>query len=174
MTSFCRTYCPYCGSELITRQVEGRERQYCGACDRVIWRNPIPTAGLAVVGDRGVLLARRTVEPGEGTWGVPGGHLEYDEGPAEAATRELEEETGLVVAPEDLTFLDTYTAKPFEGKRIVSTGFVAPERVTGGELAPGDEVSAVEWFRPAEFHATSKSLFPPHDHRFEAAWDWYG
>ncbi|WP_238392140.1 NUDIX domain-containing protein, partial [Halorussus amylolyticus] len=41
-----------------------------------------------------------------GDWAVPGGHLELDESPAAAAVRELREETGVRVAPEDVTLLD--------------------------------------------------------------------
>lgn len=38
------------------------------------------------------------------TWGMPGGHVEDGEGFEEAAYRELEEETGLRLAPGELQF----------------------------------------------------------------------
>ena len=45
-------------------------------------------------GDR-VLLGLRANVFGHGTWGLPGGHLEIGESLADAACRELEEETGV-------------------------------------------------------------------------------
>ena len=48
-----------------------------------------------VFADSRVLLGRRRNRFGDGTWGLPGGHLERGESLREAAVRELYEETGL-------------------------------------------------------------------------------
>lgn len=173
MTTYPADYCPNCGTELTDRRVDGRDRQFCPDCKRVIWRNPVPTAGVAVVDESGVLLTKRTVEPGRSRWVVPGGHLEHEESPAAAAVRELAEETGLRARPEDLVLLDTFTAKPFEGKRIVSIGYVVRADAVAGTPATSEEVSAVEWFTPAEFEAFEGRFLPPHGERFRRAWKWY-
>lgn len=54
-------------------------------------------AALAVVlKDDHVLLVRRRKDPDKGLWGYPGGHVEAGETVAEAAVRELGEETGVM------------------------------------------------------------------------------
>ncbi|WP_158058451.1 NUDIX hydrolase [Halorussus halophilus] len=174
MTTFPANFCPDCATPLTDREIEGRERQYCDACDRVVWRNPVPTAGVAVVGDDGVLLTERAVEPGVGKWAVPGGHLEVDESPEEAAVRELREETGVEADPDALELLDTFTAEPFDGKRIVSIGFVVKYDDIDGAPHAGPEVSSVGWFTPDSFAAFDGVFLPPHDRRFERAWERLG
>lgn len=42
-----------------------------------------------------ILLGKRKNCYGEGTWGLPGGHLEYGESLVECAKRELKEELGI-------------------------------------------------------------------------------
>ncbi|WP_132058932.1 NUDIX domain-containing protein [Halorussus amylolyticus] len=174
MTTRSADFCPYCGTELAHRKIDGRDRQYCESCERVVWRNPVPTAGVAVVSDAGVLLTRRAIEPGVGDWAVPGGHLELDESPAAAAVRELREETGVRVAPEDVTLLDTFAADGAGGKRIVSVGFAVRREDTTGDPEPRSEVSEVRWFTPESFAETDAAFLPPHRERFERAWKWFG
>lgn len=174
MTTYPAEFCPHCGTKLTTRDIEERERQYCETCERVIWRNPVPTAGVAVVSEEGVLLTERAVEPGVGEWAVPGGHLEFEESPAAGAARELREETGLRVAPDDLTLLDTFAVSPFEGKRVVSIGFAVRREDTEGDPEAGPEASAVGWFTPESFAASDCEFLPPHGERFRRAWAWFG
>jgi 8-oxo-dGTP diphosphatase len=47
-------------------------------------------------GVQNLLLGRRKGGSGDGTWGIPGGHLEAEEMLAECAMRELYEECGMV------------------------------------------------------------------------------
>ena len=57
-----------------------------------------PTLGVLAVALRGpsVLLVKRANPPDQGLWGYPGGKVELGETVAEAAMRELREETGLI------------------------------------------------------------------------------
>lgn len=50
-----------------------------------------------IIKDKKLLLGKRKNHAVEGTWGLPGGHLEYGESLIEAAKRELREELGIEV-----------------------------------------------------------------------------
>ncbi|WP_368408734.1 NUDIX domain-containing protein [Haloarchaeobius amylolyticus] len=174
MTRQPAAFCPDCGTATTSRHVDGRDRRFCPACEQVVWHNPIPTAGVAVVGDEGVLLGQRAVAPGVGEWGVPGGHMEADETPEEAAARELEEETGVSVDPDALTLLETFTTGPFAGKYIVSIGFAVRAEETTGEPEPLNEVLDVGWFTPESVAASDAVLHEDHAQRLRFAWERFG
>jgi acetyl-CoA carboxylase carboxyl transferase subunit beta len=97
----------------------------------------------AVVRDRAgrVLLIKRGHEPARGRWSLPGGRLEPGETSAEAAAREVREETGLIVAVGELL------ATVDLGHYVVDD-FAAT--VVGGELRPGDDADDVRWCTAAD------------------------
>ena len=153
MVALDPSFCPTCGSELASRHVDGRRRPYCEACERVVWRNPVPTAGVVVVerddepdGRPRVLLVRRANEPDAGEWGIPAGFLEHDERADEAAARELREETDLRVEPDALDLLSVDSFHHPSGRRLVTVAYVvARERTRGEPVAGSDAVDARFW-----------------------------
>lgn len=152
-------YCPLCGAELGRVEAEGRDRRYCPACDRIVWQNSRPVAGVVVVDAGRVLLVERATEPDFGTWGVPGGNIEYDEPPDVGAARELEEETGVRVDPDDLELLraDHVTRG---GRGLVAVRYVVPRETTAGEPTARQEVSDARFDAPDWFAKTLAGIAP--------------
>lgn len=60
---------------------------------------------IIVVLDGKILLLKRKGSTGEGTWAIPGGAVEFGEGPETAVLRELREETGLEAEASGLEFI---------------------------------------------------------------------
>ncbi|HJZ55824.1 MAG TPA: NUDIX hydrolase [Gemmataceae bacterium] len=92
-----------------------------------------------------VLLIRRKHEPFAGSWALPGGFVDDGERLADAARRELREETGLATG--DLEQL--YTAgDPGRDPRGWTVSVVYLARVRAEELTPvaADDADAVGWF----------------------------
>ncbi|MFC9918983.1 NUDIX hydrolase [Agromyces binzhouensis] len=109
----------------------------------------VPAAGAVITDDDGrVLLVRRGAAPQRGRWSVPGGRLEPGESFADAAAREVLEETGLrVVVGRELWSLRLPTA---DGREFDIHDFAAT--VVGGALEAGDDAADARWFAPGELH----------------------
>lgn len=158
------SFCPACGTSLDTRHVEGHDRAYCPACEQVVWHNPVPTAGVAVVDHVAdapqVLLVRRSQPPGAGTWSLPAGFVEYGEHPRAAAARELAEETGLRVDPDALVLLDVDDLMHPSDRHLVTIAYaVSRERTTGDPVAGSDARDARFWTLDG-LDAASEALRP--------------
>lgn len=93
-----------------------------------------------------VLLVERAKTPLKGYWSLPGGVLETGERLEEGIEREVLEETGLVVKP--LKVIEIFERIMRDAKGIPEYHYVLIDylcRVTGGTLAPADDVSRAEW-----------------------------
>lgn len=153
MVAVDANYCPTCGTALDERHVDGRARRYCPACERVVWRNPVPGVQVAVADADGVLLVRRANQPAIGEWALPGGHMEADESPEVAAVRELDEEAGVRLPTTALSARATNHGV-LDGERFTVTfGFVAPRDAAEGEPTAGSDASAARYVAWADLPA---------------------
>jgi 8-oxo-dGTP diphosphatase len=110
---------------------------------------------LAVVRrDRRVLLAQRSVPPGIGRWGFPGGMQELGETVHACAQRELLEETGIRAEP--VATLNVFDAirRDEEGRVKVHFALVAVLlQWQEGEGEPIEEATQLRWVTPDEARA---------------------
>lgn len=170
MASYPPQFCPRCGDGLESVRLEGRKRERCPDCERVIWHNPVPCATVAVVDrtgpDPAVLCIERGVPPGVGEWTIPGGHMETDEQPQTAAARELEEETGITVDPDALEVLDAVSLPPRGEKHVVTIYYVVDRAETDGDPIAGSDAAAAQFWTLDAFDASGETFRPIHEERF--------
>jgi 8-oxo-dGTP diphosphatase len=109
---------------------------------------PMLTADVVVLAgtaeDARVLLIQRGNPPFAGSWALPGGFVEEGERIAQAAPRELAEETGLKV--DSLELLGVYDT-PGRDPRGWTVSVVYLARVPGeSEVTGADDASDARWF----------------------------
>lgn len=138
---------------------------------------PAVTADLVILAgkedQRKILLIQRGRDPYKGMWALPGGFVDENEDLADAARRELMEETGLEAG--ELQQIGAF-GTPYRDPRghTISIGFLAVfDKLK--PATPGDDAANARWFSPDELpplafdHAniikealalTQKTLFP--------------
>ncbi len=119
------------------------QKKYC-------YKYPRPAFTIdAIIYDKpnsSLLLIKRKNEPFKNRWALPGGFMEIDETPEEAAVRELEEETNIKF--ETLKQFKTYGAIDRDPRhRTISTVYY--ENINNAivkELEAGDDAAETQWF----------------------------
>lgn len=157
-------YCPMCGAR-IDLDVPGE----CPNCGTPHFRNARPTAGGLLVVNGRVLLLKRAIDPFAGCWDIPGGFCDGPELPAQAAVREVLEETGIraEIVAQIAVVLDTYRLGEVEFDTL-NTYFELTAEDATIELDPRENTE-FGWFAPGEI-PWDELAFPDHQSEILELW----
>lgn len=113
--------------------------------------------GVFIIKDGKILMQKRLGSHGEGTWSLPGGHLEFKEKIEECAKREVMEEFGIEI--KNLK-IGPFTQDVFEKEnKHYITIFVLSEFDSGNlKIAEPDKTSEVKW---VDWNKLPTPLFVP-------------
>lgn len=120
-------------------------------------QRPIAAVGVVCLRGEDVLLIQRGKPPLEGQWSLPGGRIEWGEKVADAALRELKEETGCdaeivgLVDVVDGIMSRSAESQPAPWAHYVLVDYAA--RWIGGEPKGGDDATDARFFSKAEIAA---------------------
>lgn len=118
-----------------------------------------PRVGVAafVFRDGKFLVQKRKGSHGEGSWSLPGGHLEFGETPEETAARETFEETGMRI---DNTRQAALTNDIFstEGKHYITLWMMSDWQSGEPYITEPEKCTAQEW---VDFDTLPHPLFSP-------------
>ena len=142
-------YCPRDGTLLVPTRIDGRDRPGCPVCGFADFQHVQVGANAIVERDGGVLLVRLNYGPRDGRWALPGGLVESDESPEEAAVRETEEETGFVIELDGLLATFIRPAAPilivtYRSHIVGGALRIAPEEVSDAAFFPRDQLPPLD------------------------------
>ena len=137
-------YCPYCATEmeLVFDKHDHCRRPTCPRCQHIHYEGPHLLVICTIHCKSATLLIKRAVPPFVGKWAYPGGFVDENESPQRAAAREIAEETGIVVDPDELVPAGIATVSHINQVYLCYQVHVA-ERP---EIALGPEASEARWF----------------------------
>ena len=124
-----------------------------------LFMEKVPRVGVAVIllKNNKVLLGKRKNAHGEGTWGFPGGHLEFNESIENCVVREVIEETGLKIKN---IRIGTFTNDIFdkEGKHYITLFMLADYDSGKVTIMEPERMENWQWY---SWDSLPKPLFLP-------------
>lgn len=90
-----------------------------------------------------LILKRSKTSPGSGLWNFPGGSVEENETYEQAGARELNEEAGLVVDPNEIKYIGTLESKYLYVRFFITSKF-------SGEVTLNKESDDYAWIKLSE------------------------
>lgn len=136
-------YCPQCGTKLLIKEEDDRERLFCPRCKKFVYENPVPVvAGAILDKEKRVLLIKRGIEPCIGSWALPSGFMEMDESPEESIIREMKEETNLDCRVSKL--LGLYRQRGWRYSSVIVLAYILD--AVAGKAKAGDDAVELRYF----------------------------
>ena len=135
-------YCSQSATPVERVEVGGEPVWRCPSCGHRQFRRQIVGVAVVVVEDGRLLMVQRRYGTDAGSWCIPCGHVGWDEDVREAARRELEEETGLLVELDGV--FDAHTT--FHDRNRHNAGIWFTGHRVGGALAARDDAVDAAFF----------------------------
>lgn len=121
------------------------------------YSKPRVGVGVFVFKNNKFLMGKRLNAHGEGTWSVPGGHLEFGESFSETAKREVKEETGLEI--KNVTYLATTNDIFHDDEKHYITIWMTADWESGApKITEPDKYISQQW---CDFNNLPMPLFLP-------------
>jgi ADP-ribose pyrophosphatase len=111
---------------------------------------PVLAVGAIVRHGDAVLLVKRGAAPSLGEWAIPGGRVHLGESLAQAAEREILEETGVIIEAGEVVYTFEYIDEKAGHVAFHYVVLDLTARYVSGEPRAGDDAAAAAWVRFAE------------------------
>ena len=163
-------HCGWCGVRFAEQKTYPRK---CFRCGNDTYINPLPVTvamlpvvipdSSAQINRVGLLLQQRNIEPKKGYWALPGGYLDIGETWQEGMSREVREETGIVIDP---TRLKLFCVDLATNNNLLIFGLYEDQlKWEDINFIPNEESTAIKVLTKPE-----ELAFPTHTKAFT---DWY-
>ena len=164
-------FCPECGAQLSLQVVAGDERPrfVCTACGKTHYQSPIVLVATYVCVGEEILWIRRGIAPATGRWAMPGGFMERDETPEKAASRELFEETGVVVDADAMTLVSVSSILHMAQTHLVFRCHLVDKPPVGTTA----EAAECAWYKEGDL-PWSELAFPTIEPHVRQVYRWLG
>ena len=140
-------HCPNCTSTNI--EFPNNVRFLCHNCGFTYFHNIAAAVAVVFRHRDKILFTVRNMEPDKGKLDLPGGFIDPEETAQEAACREVKEEMGMDIKPEQLRFITTYPNNylyknvPYRTMDILFECELQEEQV---HIVAPDEIKALQWY----------------------------
>jgi len=144
-------FCPSCKSTVFT--FSNNVRFHCNACDFTYYHNIAAAVAIVFTFEDKILFTVRNVDPDKGKWDLPGGFIDPGENAEAAACREIKEELGLNISPNDLKYITTspnnylYKNVPY---RTMDIFYECPLQTDMISITAEDEIQELIWVKRSE------------------------